>query len=100
MAKRSNCAMCEAILPPHGFHIVRIDVFAEPSVPPVSGDELEEMDTQATIARLIRQLERMDPGEAQDQVHRRFQYLICADCQKAMLANPLGKPRRTREGAN
>ena len=92
--------MCNDVLPPHGFYIVRMDVFAEPSVPDVSSDELEEADLERTIDGLIEQMKNMSPDELQDQVHRRFEYRICLDCQKKLLANPLGKPRESRHGEN
>jgi hypothetical protein len=90
--------MCDASLPPHGYYLVRIDVLAEPTVPAIDSQELEELDLEAQIARLIRELETMNPDDAQDQVHRRFQYVICVDCQRELLGNPLGIPRRRRNG--
>jgi len=92
--------MCNVVLPPHGFYIVRMDVFAEPSMPSVSSDELDEMDLERTIDRLIDQMKHMSPQELQDQVHRRFEFRVCLDCQKKLLANPLGKPRDARHGEN
>ena len=100
MSKRRRCALCNAILPPHAFYVVRIDVFAEPSMPPLDLEDLEELDPATTMAELIEQMKKMDPEELQDQVHRRFEYNICGDCQKQFLTNPLGKPRRTRAGEN
>jgi hypothetical protein len=97
---RRRCDMCDDVLLPHGFYIVRMDVFAEPSMPSVSGDELDEMDLEHTIDRLIEQMKHMSPDELQDQVHRRFEYCICMRCQKKLLANPLGKPRDARNGEN
>ena len=92
--------MCNDVLPPHGFYIVRMDVFAEPSMPSVSSDELDEMDLEHTIDRLIDQMKHMSPDELQDQVHRRFEFRVCLACQKKLLANPLGKPRDARHGEN
>ena len=90
--------MCNDVLPPHGFYIVRMDVFAEPSMPSVSGDELDEMDLELTIDRLIEQMKHMSPDDLQDQVHRRFEFRICLECQKKLLNNPLGKPRDSHRG--
>ena len=69
-------------------------------MPSVSGDELDEMDLERTIDRLIEQMKHMSPEELQDQVHRRFEFRICLACQKKLLANPLGKPRDPRHGEN
>lgn len=92
--------MCNDVLPPHGFYIVRMDVFAEPSVPDLSSDELDEADLERTIDQLIEQMKHMSPEELQDQVHRRFEFCVCGECQKKLLANPLGKPRDQRAGEN
>ena len=92
--------MCNDVLPPHGIYIVRMDVFAEPSMPSVSSDELDEMDLQRTIDRLVEQMKHMSPQELQDQVHRCFEFRICLACQKKLLANPLGKPRESHQAEN
>ena len=92
--------MCDTILPPHGFYVVRIDLFAEPSMPAVSSDVLEEMDLDETIRRLLEQMEHMSAEEMQDQVFRRFEYAVCALCHKELLSNPLGRPRGSRTGDN
>jgi hypothetical protein len=84
---RHRCDMCNDVLPPHGFYIVRMDVFAEPSMPSVSSDELEEMDLEHTIDRLIEQMKHQTADEIQDQVHRRFEIRICLDCQKKLLSH-------------
>jgi hypothetical protein len=42
----------------------------------------------------------MSDEELQDQVHRRFEYKICRQCQVKFLANPLGKPRVKGVGPN
>jgi hypothetical protein len=38
--------------------------------------------------------------ELQDGVHRRFEYKLCPACQRQFLTNPLGVPRKRREGEN
>jgi hypothetical protein len=42
----------------------------------------------------------MTADEVQDQVHRRFEFGICAACQRGMLANLLGKKFRMRSGGS
>lgn len=100
MPKRRRCDLCNASLPPHGFYIVRIDVFAEPSMPAVSSEELEEMDLEQTMRTLLKQMKHMSAEELQDQIYQRFQYRICTECQKKFLANPLGKQRVRKTGEN
>ena len=100
MPDRSRCDLCDAPLPPHGFYVVRIDVFADPSVPPVTSEELEETDFGQSMEKLIEQMKHLTADDLQDQVHRRFEFRLCGGCQRGFLANPLGKPRGTRTPTN
>jgi hypothetical protein len=83
---RRRCNMCNDLLPPRGFYIVRMDIFAEPSTESITSYELEEMDLEKTIDQLIEQMKGMSADELQDQVHRRFELVICHDCQRNLLA--------------
>lgn len=100
MPKRARCDRCNVLIPPHAHYVVRIDVFADPSMPEIDTGELEEMDFDETFRRLIEQMKQMSEQELQDQVHKRVEYRLCPRCQRAFLANPLGKPRRQRESHN
>ncbi len=100
MPRRRRCDLCNTSLPPYGFYIVRIDVFAEPSIPPLSAEDLEEIDLDNTMRKLLKQMKEMSADELQDQVHRRFEYKICVTCKKKFLTNPLGKPRGSRTSRN
>ena|SRR5688500_10491522 len=100
MADRVICDICGDTVAPHAHYVIRMDVFADPSVPPVTADELEEADHEAKISELIKQMEAMSPDDLQDQVHRRFEYRVCRGCQREFLANPLGLPRRRKTGEN
>ena len=100
MAERVLCDMCGATVPPHGFYVVRIDVFADPSIPEMSTEDLEEIDPEKTFAELLDQMKHMTAEELQDQVHRRVEFRICGRCHPVFLANPLGLPRDSRPGKN
>src|SRR5439155_21232086 len=89
MPDRVICDLCGDTVPPHAHYVVRIDVFADPSLPPVTTDELEEKDFDQTFANLIEQMKSMTADDLQDQVHRRFEYRLCRGCQAKFLANPL-----------
>ena len=80
--------------------MVRIDVFADPSIPPMSTDDLDEMNAQEKFDDLIKQMSGMSPDELQDGVHRRFEYKLCPACQREFLTNPLGAPRKRRDSGN
>jgi len=100
MSERVICDLCKTIIAPHAHYIVRIDVFADPTLPSMSTEELEMMDMDATFTKLLEQMKSMSADELQDQVHRRFEYRLCRECQKKFLSNPLGKPRARRIAEN
>ena len=97
---RVLCDLCNRVVSPHGHYVVRIDVFADPDMPAVTSEEIEEADYQAAMKELIEQMKGMSADELQDQVHRRFEYKLCRVCQMRFLVNPLGKPRGPVRAAN
>jgi hypothetical protein len=97
---RVLCDICGVRVEPHAHYLVRIDIFADPSMPNVTSDELEEKDFDHAFAQLIEQMKHMSADELQDQVHRRFEYRVCPTCQRKLIANPLGLPRQTKTAHN
>jgi hypothetical protein len=91
-----RCDICDAVIPPHMHYIVRTDVYFNPDMPEMTQEQLDATDFDAEWKKIFKQMEKLTPQEAQDQVHRRFEHKICAKCQKEFLANPLGKPRGVR----
>jgi len=81
-------------------YVVKIDVFADPEMPAVTSEEMEEADYQSAMEELLKQMEGMSADELQDQVHRRFEFKLCRACQMRFLVNRLGKPRQARVGEN
>ncbi|HEY8665563.1 MAG TPA: hypothetical protein VIL86_02810 [Tepidisphaeraceae bacterium] len=100
MPDRLLCDLCNTPMPPHAHYIVRMDIFADPSMPPLSTEELAEMDFDKTMKDLIDEMKHLSADDLQDQVHRRFEFRLCRKCQRQFLANPLGRPRRVRTGEN
>ena len=94
------CELCGRDVGLHESYVVRIDVFADTSVPPTTADELAGADFDEQVSELLEQMKGMSADELQDDVHRRFEYRICRPCQVRFLANPLGKPRKRRAGEN
>jgi hypothetical protein len=93
MTPRVTCDLCGTLLHPNGHYVVRIDVFADPSTPSATSDELEETDFQTELAALLEEMKDLSADDLQDQVHRRFEFKLCRACQIKFLVNPLGKPR-------
>src|SRR5215211_4177614 len=100
MPDRVICDICGTSVAPHAHFIVRMDVFADPSMPPMSTEDLQEMNADQTFDDLLKQMAGMTSDELQDGVHRRFEYKLCPACHKQFLTNPLGVPRKRREGGN
>jgi len=100
MAGPVICDLCGRRIPPHAHYVVRIDVFADPSMPATTSDELEEADLAAAMKELFEQMKQLSADELQDQVHRHFEYKLCRPCQVRFLVNPLGKPRTSKAGKN
>ena len=100
MPERVECELCGREVEVHESYVVRIDVFADPSMPALSTEELAAIDFDQTAADLMEQMKHLTADDLQDDVHRRFEYRICRPCQRRFLANPLGKPRAVRAGRN
>src|SRR3954451_11435882 len=100
MPQRVECELCRREVEVHESYVVRIDVFADPSVPPTTGEELAAIDFDQTVADLMEQMKHLSADDLQDDVHRRFEYRICRPCQRRFLVNPLAKPRQVRAGEN
>ena len=49
---------------------------------------------EGELHALIENLKDYSSEKAQDEVYRKFKFDLCATCQKAFLAAPLGKPIR------
>jgi hypothetical protein len=97
---RVHCDLCDRPILPHEHYVVKMDVYADPEMPPVSGEEMAETDYQQAMAELMEQMKAMTAEDLQDQVHRRFEFKLCRACQMRFLVNPLGKPRQHRLGQN
>jgi hypothetical protein len=95
-----HCSLCSKPLAPHAHYIVRIEVFADPSMAPVTSGDLKSLDFDAAVHELLDEMGKMSAEELQDQVHRLFEFKICPLCQPRFLANPLGKPRVAGIGEN
>ena len=100
MGGESNCELCGRQIPPHAHYVVRIDVFADPSLPDLSAEEVAKSNFDEELKRLVEEMKHMSEEELQDQVHRRFEFKLCRPCQMRFLINPLGKPRETKTSNN
>jgi hypothetical protein len=95
-----RCAICDHLVEPGGGYVVRIDLFADPELPPMTAQQISGADLDQALAQVMEQAKHMTAEELQDGVHRRFSYRLCHACHGKFLANPLGMPRVTRPGEN
>ncbi len=93
MPDHVKCNLCGRELAVHESCVVKMEVFADPSMPPLSADEVANASFDETLTQLLDQMKDMTAEELQNSVHRRFEFRLCGTCQKKFLANPLGKPR-------
>ena len=100
MADHTVCDVCGAATPPHAHYVVRIDVYADPSVPAMSTEDLDATDFDQKFADLLEQMKQFTAEDLQDDVHRRFEFKLCRPCQARFLVNPLGKPRERKTSNN
>jgi ribosomal protein L40E len=87
---RFICDRCGMTIPPHAHYVVKIEVYADPSLPAVSSDDLEETDYAQRTADLLREMQGMSAQELEDAVHWKREFKICRPCQVALLKDPLG----------
>ena len=96
-----RCAVCARPLAAGRFYVVRVDVFADPAAEPIETDaQPGEAGYVESVEEILAAMEGMSADELQDQVARRFEYHLCPECQKLVLRNPLGLPRRKRLSEN
>ncbi len=90
MPIRYACDRCGRQLEPDdpGRFVVKIEVFAAADHLTITEEDLKR-DHRAEIARLIDQLDKMDPDEVEDKTYRAFRFDLCADCHREYLRNPI-----------
>jgi hypothetical protein len=93
MSEASTCHVCGRPVPVGAGYVVRIDVFADPELPPFTDADLAAAKLQGGLAALLEQMKHMSASQLQDGVFRRFHYRLCQPCHGNYLSNPLGLPR-------
>jgi hypothetical protein len=90
MTGRFTCDRCGDTIPPHAHYVVKLTVYADPTLPATTSDDIEETDYDRRLSDLMRQMEKMTAQELADSVHWEREFKICRPCQTRLLANPLG----------
>ena len=81
------------MIPPQAFYVVKMTVYADPSLPAVTSDEIEEADYERRMAELMGEMKGMSAQDLQDSVHWEREFKICRPCQVRLLRDPLGTAR-------
>jgi hypothetical protein len=93
---RHICDRCGDTIPPHAHYVLKMQCYADPSLPPVTSDDLEEADYDHKIADLLKQMASIPPDQLERSVHWEQEFRICRPCQQALLKDPLPTPPPTR----
>ena len=94
MNEASTCDVCGRAVPLGAGYVVRIDVFADPELPPFTDADFASLESQGGLAALLEHMKHMSASELQDGVFRRFHFRLCPPCHGIYLSNPLGLPRQ------
>ena len=86
---RFICDRCGMTIPPHAHSIVKIEIYADPTLPDISADELEEADYAKRMADLLKEMESLSQEQLEDAVHWQRDFKICRSCQLHLIKNPL-----------
>ena len=66
-----TCAVCERTVEIGAGYVVRMDIMADPELPPMTGDEITQGNLNAAIAAVIEEARNLSAEDLQDGVHRR-----------------------------
>lgn len=100
MAMDVSCDLCHRTLPVHESFVLKMDLYADPSMPPMTSEQIASADLDQALSEVLKDVQELTAEELQDGVHRHFDFRLCPTCHKQFLRNPLGKPRNLRTGIN
>jgi hypothetical protein len=85
------CHRCAAPLTPGegSFYVVRIEAWADPTPPSVSGEETAA-EVGLEIEQLLERMKDLSEQELLDQVFRRVTMTLCGACYRSWIENPAG----------
>ena len=86
---RFICDRCGMTIPPHAHYVVKIEIYADPTLPDVSADDLEEADYAKRMADLLKEMESLSQEQLEDAIHWQRDFKICRPCQLHLISNPL-----------
>lgn len=89
MSARFICDRCGNTIALHAHYIVKMQVYADPSLPAVTADDIEETDYQNRMSELLKQMESMSANQLEDAVYWHREFRICRSCQLKLIRDPL-----------
>jgi hypothetical protein len=78
------CESCGRTIeePQVAFHM-KIELFADPSPPEITPEDLER-DFDQEMREIIKEMEATDPRDAEDEVYEAYLFTLCAACRRRM----------------
>jgi len=87
---RFICDRCGMTIPPHAHYVIKIEIYADPTLADISADDLEEADYAKRMSDLLKEMESLTQEQLEDAVHWQREFKICRPCQLHLIDNPLG----------
>jgi len=79
-----KCASCRRkIGAKETWFVLRIELFADPSPPAITSEDLKK-DHKAEMRKIIEEMSTANPVEAQDEIHERYEFIVCKDCRRKL----------------
>jgi hypothetical protein len=63
--------------------VLRIELFADPTPPDITKEDLHK-DHKEEMKKIIKEMGKTNPDEANDEIHERYQFVVCKDCRKKL----------------
>lgn len=79
------CEFCgEELAKPEEAYRLKIEMFADPSPPEITREDLQGRDFEAEMRALIEQMAHLDPAEAEAEVYESYLFTLCGRCRKRL----------------
>jgi len=79
-------------------YILKMEVYAAYDPMELTGEDIAKEHSKE-LAERLEKMKGMNAGEAEDGVHKRMEFDLCAGCQREFVKNPLGKKQDGKEEA-
>ena len=79
------CEICgEELAQPEQAYRLKIEMYADPSPPEITQEDMEGRDFEAEMRELIEQMAGLDPAEAEAEVYESYLFTLCGRCRRRL----------------